>query len=219
MICPDDWCQLWTCSSWKTYNSFCFHFVVHSVCVSDENQPIRSAAKISCQDQPPRSPAKITSQDHQPRSPAAEKGDSKSAARVRISRENDENQPPRSLSSFVCGGRLYCGRTIILAGFNTKKLGASYPELGTKTTDLGNDTSSPWVMWLSNGGLTVASEEFHEACRQFEASFQVFHNKHKNKIDQNSDIITRMPEVLHQKFSNWPIKFCNSLQRWEHSFE
>ncbi len=94
-----------------------------------------------------------------------------------------------------------------IAGFIAKKLHASYPELWTKTTDLGNDTtSSPWVMWLSNGGLTVASEEFHEACRQFEATFQVFHNKHKNKIDQHSDVITRMSEVLHQKFSNCPIE-------------
>ena len=95
---------------------------------------------------------------------------------------------------------------INIAGFIAKKHSASSPEVGTKTTDLRNDASSPWVMWASKGGLTVASEDFHHACCQFEASFQSFHNKHKNSIDPNCDVISTMSQVLQKEFSDWPVE-------------
>ncbi len=89
-----------------------------------------------------------------------------------------------------------------VAGFIAKKFPLR-TELGVKTVDA-SASSCSWIMWKSNGGLRVPSEEFLEACRKFEAVFQTFHSTHKNGIDQDCNVIIRMSDVLHEKFPSWP---------------
>ncbi len=93
-----------------------------------------------------------------------------------------------------------------VAGYIARKFNKKYPDLGQKTCDLNfiHGTSSPWIVHLSNGGLTVPAEDFFEACCKFEKSFVAFHSSHKNLIDQEPDVISRMHRQLVCHFPEWP---------------
>ena len=51
----------------------------------------------------------------------------------------------------------------------------------------------------------MPSEDFMASCREFDMCFQRFHNKCKNHIDQEEDVISRMTMVLAQEFPSWPM--------------
>ena len=94
-----------------------------------------------------------------------------------------------------------------ICGFLARKFASKYPFLGSKSSDVDinkSDISTPWIKHLSNGGLIVPSDVFVAGCHEFEKIFNNFHNCHKNGIDQNPKVITRLNEVLIQKFPSWP---------------
>jgi hypothetical protein len=76
--------------------------------------------------------------------------------------------------------------------------------LGAKTGDLAFhvDTSAPWILHLSRGGLMLPTEEFLEAFNGFEECFHVFHGA---TVDKKPDVFKRLHSMLERNFKDrWP---------------
>ena len=50
----------------------------------------------------------------------------------------------------------------------------------------------------------MPSDDFVYICNKFEHAFSKFHNCHKNKEDQDPDVIAHLHAVLEKKYHEWP---------------
>ena len=90
-------------------------------------------------------------------------------------------------------------------GYIARKFKDEFPNLGSKTCDIPlfdyNHTQSPWIIFLSKGGLTAPSDEFLEDGKIFEHMFNEFHGL-RGEVNRNAKVLDNFTDLLCSRFGN-----------------